>query len=208
VTETIAEYIRLYGQRRGRSKRERLQRASDLLVEVLAQARQHRERLESLDLSECNLTTNRWLCIVGVGEETRVKLEIVFREDGPWFNLTSRDRREGYRAGNGKPYETGDGTVPYLGARSRFIPVEKVICVTEDDFGYWELEDKLLARQTGLHAILPKMNLVNRLILAHFKAGAGRARGDDTLWARRPPDLPSESEWDPPIRALKDKTPG
>jgi len=73
--------------------------------------------------------------------------------------------------------------VPYLGAQAAFLKTEKLVCVCDDDFGYWELKDRLLEGvAAGLHATLPLMNLVQRLVVSHFlergmaKSGADRRR--------------------------------
>jgi len=34
---------------------------------------------------------------------------------------------------------TGDVPVPYLGGKPPFLTDERLVCVCDDDFGYWEL---------------------------------------------------------------------
>jgi hypothetical protein len=93
---------------------------------------------------------------------------------------------------------TGDNTVPYLGARSNFIPVEELVCVTPADFAFWEFKDKLLEKG-GFHSTLPNMNLVQRLVVSHLK---GEIYGD--VWGRPAPDLDlAQHPWDPPISGLR-----
>jgi hypothetical protein len=92
---------------------------------------------------------------------------------------------------------TGDNTVPYFGARSKFIPNQEVVCVTPGDFSFWEFKDRIL-ENIGLHSSLPNMNLVQRLVVSHFK---GAIYGE--IWGRPAPDLPPATKWDPPIAGLK-----
>ena len=213
ILETLSEYIRLYGRESRTSKAERLDKAHTLLTTILSEAREHRDRVESLEPEAVGMDPDDWLCVVGLGETTRVQLRVEERDAGPVFDLTSADRRNGYPAGrvddrgrNVPPTETGDGTVPYEGARPAFLGPEKLVCVTDDDFGYWELRDRALeGAGVGLHGMLPSMNLAHRLVAAHFKAGPGhRARGDRSLWGRSAPGIDPEN-WDPPIRDLRRK---
>ncbi|MBW1995377.1 MAG: hypothetical protein JRI77_13160, partial [Deltaproteobacteria bacterium] len=48
--------------------------------------------------------------------------------------------------------------------------------------------------------LLPKMNLIHRLIVSHF---TGRTRRG--TWGRPAPDLPQGVMWDPPISGLEQK---
>lgn len=212
LTTTIAEYIRLHGTQPSRTKRQRLDQAKTLFAQMLDQAAGHRARLEQLRLTAVGLQTDDdWLCIVGIAEETRVRLKVDLVDGKPVFDLRSADRRNGYgEEAEIPPWQTGDGTAPYEGARCAFIPVSKLLCVSDDDFGYWELRDRALeGLGVGLHGMLPKMNLVHRLIAAHFRAGPGnRARGNRSIWGRPPPRLPADppeeaEPWDPPIRDLR-----
>lgn len=203
IVRTIEEYIAMHAV----DRTNRRERARDMMAALLKEAADHRARVESLRLASTGLTDADWLCIVGVGEETRVGLEIRSVRGQPEFNLSGTDskgrKQRANEWGNSKPelrIFTGDGTVPYLGARTSFIPVERVVCVTDKDFGYWELADRLLAGPVGLHGMLPKMNLVHRLTISHLKTE--RRKG---TWGRVPPDLPAGVKWDPPIKGLEVK---
>ncbi|MGD2070608.1 MAG: hypothetical protein PVI57_18185 [Gemmatimonadota bacterium] len=214
VVATIGEYIRLHGVDPPRSRRGREERGLGILQAILDEARTHRELIEGLSPDAAGLTEEDWLCIVGVGEETRVSMTITDRRGDPWFDLGSSARKNGYpvppRDEEGrfrmKIWETGDGTVPYLGARCSFVPLAKVIAVSDDDFGYWELGDRLVKRLAGLHGMLPEMNLVRKLVVAHLKAEAGQpGRAHPGVWGRRAPDLAFNADWEPPIRGLREK---
>lgn len=156
VVRTLAEQIRLHGlQGEGKDAEALLPRARELLQRLLTQASAHRTRVSKLSLSAVGLVRDDWLAVVGLGEETRVHLHITVGPDGgPWFDLRSADRRNGYPPGAGadpgaRPEDTGDGTVPYEAAVPPFLGPENVVGVTGDDFGYWELRDRLLARGVG-----------------------------------------------------------
>ncbi len=54
------------------------------------------------------------------------------------------------------------------------------MCVTPDEFSFWEFRDKAFAELAGFHGFLPKVNLVQKLVIRHlkddFKADNLRAR--------------------------------
>ena len=133
---------------------------------------------------------------IGIRAEAGVK-----DSDGnPRFDLSDDDVRNDWKSTVAKNrVYIGDNTVPYLGARSEFIPTEQVVCVTPDDFSFREFKDRLL-EQGGLHSALPNMNLVQRLAVSHCK---GQKYGD--VWGRSAPDLPGGKAWDPPIQDLQKK---
>src|SRR5262249_21959279 len=141
-------------------------KAVQLLTTMLDAAWAHRSRIEQLALAD----SKKWLCIVGVNEDTRVQMHISKDDNGkPRFDLSDDDVRNDWKSKDPKKrIYTGDNTVPYLGARSSFIPTEQVVCVTPDDFSFLEFKDRLL-EQGGLHSALPNMNLVQRLVVSHFK---------------------------------------
>ncbi|MBW1695938.1 MAG: alpha/beta fold hydrolase [Deltaproteobacteria bacterium] len=197
VLDTIAQYVRFYGLKKTGVKAQ----ARAIFDSILKEAKEHRNRLESFRLEEAGLDENDWLCIVGVGEETRIRLQIDRVRGKPEFKLRSVDRQNFWNSNEPeKRIYTGDGTVAYPGARCNFIPTAKIICVLDDDFGYWEIGDRLIEGQSGLHGLLPKMNLIHRLIVSHF---TGRTRRG--TWGRPAPDLPQGVMWDPPISGLEQK---
>lgn len=197
VIDTIAEFIRLRGLD---PEKDRKARAEVLFSKMLQRAADFRRRVDAFSLANVGLRTEDWLCVVGVDAETRVALNIratgaergfVFSSDdraNKWEEKFTVDRRL-----------TGDGTVPFNGALPPFLPVESVVCVTPDDFGYWELQDRSLTKLSGFHGMLPNMDMVQRLVV-HFLAGRP-GRGGNT-WGRRPPGV---DHWNPPIPKLRDK---
>ena len=191
IMDTLASFVRMYGLDQSNPS----QQALALLKAMLDAAWKHRTRLERFQLAD----SKDWLSIVGVNETTRVRMRITKDPNGaPRFDLTDADVRNDWK--NADPSQriySGDNTVPYLGARAKFIPTEQVICLTPDDFSFWEFKDRLL-EETGFHSTLPNMNLCQRLVVSHFKS---RLYGD--VWGRPAPDLPPGTAWDPPIAGLK-----
>lgn len=217
VIATIGEYIRLHGLDAPRAKRDREALAKNILQDILDGARRHRDSLEELRLERSGLTPDDWLAVVGVGAKTRTELHIADDGGEPWFDLASAGRKNGYprprRDDDGDIvehlWETGDGTVPYAGARAAFVPRESVVCVSSDDFGYWELSDRLLDKfGVGLHGMLPEMNVVRKLVAAHLRGDANeKGRSHPGIWGRRAPDLAANVAWDPPLKGLREKGP-
>jgi len=190
IVKSISEFIRMYGVDPANPDEQGLA----LLKKMLDGAWRYRTRLERLQLK----ATSDWLCIVGVDASTRVRMHVGKDDSGqPRFDLTDADMRNDWE--NANPVlrvNTGDNTVPYAGARSKFIPVEQLVCVTPGDFSFWEFRDRLL-EATGFHSTLPSMNLVQRLVVSHFR---GELYGD--VWGRPAPDLPPGATWAPPLARL------
>jgi pimeloyl-ACP methyl ester carboxylesterase len=195
VVETLAEFIRLHG----REPKGRREQAEALLAALIAEAARHRRRVERLDLAGAGFAPSDWMGVVGVGRETRVRVRIRDVGDYSLLHLTDRDRLDQWRVAGGDAELTGDGTVPYRGAEPQFLPVESLVCVAPEDFGAWELRDLLLAADFagGFHGVLPKMNLIHRLVTSHFE-GAPR-KG---CWGRPSPALADPARWTPPIAGL------
>ena len=221
VVQTISEYIRLHGlQGQDRAADELTAMATDLFQRLLSEASAHRARVGRLSLARCGMTRSDWMAVVGVGEETRVNLHIESHAGVPRFDLGSVGRKQGYPNGskddNGfitaRPVDTGDGTVPYESALPSFLRAEDLVCVTDDDFGYWELRDRLLERgafgkSVSLHSMLPAMNVVAKLVVCHLKGEAGQPGPSHSgVWGRRGPGVP-EGDWRPPLQGLREKKP-
>ena len=166
---------------------------SELFETMLDKAKKHRERISALQLPED--VQARWLTIVGVGEKTRVGLRVVHNEtEGPHFDLRSAERQDHWKSPDeGNPRNTGDGTVHVAGALPPFLDESRVVCVTRDDFMYYEVRDRFLAMAKGLHGLLPTMNMLHRLIL-RFLLGTDDPHGN--TWGHR---LPGVLKWDLPL---------
>jgi pimeloyl-ACP methyl ester carboxylesterase len=200
VIETIEEYIRLHGLR----PKQRAKLAPKLFGEMLTEAKNHRERTMALDLAACGLVTKDWLCVVGVDSVTRVKLGVEEKNGEANFAFHSSDRDNQWSESKGKKKRrlTGDGTVPFEGALPGFLPYEELVCVSPNDYGYWEVEDKAMTKVAGFHGILPNMNMLHRLIVRHF---TGRPDKHGNTWGRSAPGV---EVWKPPVDGLKDRKAG
>ena len=182
---------------------------SDLFRAMLDQAQAHRTRISSLQLaapgdSDPNghhIARDDWLAIAGADCKTRVGLRIERNPDGaPRFDLRSDERRNDWDSDDADPTprrQTGDGTVPLAGAVPPFLDESRLVCVIPGDFGYWELRDRALSSLAGFHGLIPKMNMLHRLIL-RFLLGKDDSYGN--TWGR---PLPGVTEWDPPLKPLK-----
>lgn len=177
---------------------------------MLDQAKAYRKRVTDFDLAAAGIGTDDWMAIVGVGDETRVRLRVRSANGKPFFDLRSMDRVNGYP----KPEQgvalsdTGDGTVPYWAAVPPFLDRKHLIAVSDDDFGYWEFGDRALERfAAGLHGMLPEMSRVAKLAVAFLDADAGKkGKAHPGIKGRRAPDVDA-GDWDPPIKGLEEKQP-
>ena len=199
ILDTLEEYVRLYAV----GRKNRSQQARELFSALLSAARSHRKRIEAFRLSHAGLKPDDWLCVVGVDAKTRVRLRVTRARQGPQFEFNGEDRDNQWQTGldDAARRATGDGTVPFEGALPRFLALENLVCVTPDDYGYWEVQDRALTRVAGFHGILPNMNMVHRLIVRHLRGGSD-TRGN--TWGRPAPGVQPEA-WQPPL-ALSLKT--
>ena len=184
---------------------------SDLFRAMLDQAQAHRARISTLQLggpgnSGSNghrVGKDDWLAIAGADCKTRVGLRVERDENGaPRFDLRSDERRNDWDTDDAEPTtrrQTGDGTVPLAGAIPPFLEESRLVCVTPGDFGYWELRDRALSGLAGFHGLIPKMNMLHRLIL-RFLLNKGDGYGN--TWGC---PLPGVAQWDPPLKPLKPK---
>ena len=163
-----------------------------LFRKMLDEARAHRERVSGLELPDAG---DGWLAIAGADSRTRVGLRVARDENGfPRFDLRGAERRNEWDSGiEGDRRDTGDGTVPLEGAIPPFLDEARVVCVTPGDFGYWEIGDRALSAAAGFHGLLPKMNMLHRLVLRFL---LGRRDPYGNTWGRRLPGVP---EWSPPL---------
>ena len=182
ILDTLASFIDRYGLDPGDAATQ----ATALLTKLLDQAWAQRTAMEDLRLED----PKRWLCIVGVGADTRLDVKITSDAGGkPFFTLG--EPTDEWTAK--KPStDTGDNTVPYFGARCAFVPAEQIVCVSPGDFGFLEFGDKLTS-QLGFHSAIPNMNLAQRLVTSHL---LGRPQGK--LGGHPSPEIDAK-DWDPPI---------
>ena len=180
------------------------QKAQALFAKFLEMAQAYRNRLDQFQLSKTNLTSDDWLCVVGVNSQTRVRMRISSTEKGPLFDLSSKYRLNLWRQNQQDPTQwrwTGDGTVPFEAAKPNFLKLENLVCVTPEDYGYWEVQDKLVASVAGFHAIICNMDMLHRLIVRHF---TGRPDIGGNTWGYPAPGVRAEN-WAPAVKPLRAK---
>ncbi|MCC6716916.1 MAG: alpha/beta hydrolase [Acetobacteraceae bacterium] len=196
ILRTLEEFVRKYGL--GRSNRG--EQAAALFAAMLDRAKAHRARTDSLNLADCGLGAASWLCVVGMGSTTRVRLEVERRGQAGEFRFRTTDRQNGWSDNPaGRTPLTGDGTVPYAGAVPKFLAPENLVCVTPDDYGYWEVQDRALTAVAGFHGILPNMDMLHRMIVAHLSERPDRY---GNIWGWRAPGVETPN-W--PIAGMKVK---
>jgi pimeloyl-ACP methyl ester carboxylesterase len=200
VIQSIAEFIRLKGVAPG--KKENIEKkAKGLFEKLLSNAYEHARKINEFTLESAGLDERRWLAIVGVNTKTRVKLNIIKRNGNIELDLKSGDREDKWKEKNRNDRRmTGDGTVPYEGAMPPFLKEDNLVCVTPDDYGYWEVKDRALSMIGGFHGILPNMNMIHRLIVRFLK-DLEDTRGN--TWGSR---APGADKWDPPLKLTEWKT--
>ena len=202
IINTVVEYVKKYGVKQRSS---RVARADGIAMfeTLLADAKAHRSRLERLDLEAKNIDPSCWLCVIGVGAETRVRMRVKNTQSGPQFLLTSKDRMDEWDPSPKEDSEeetarqlTGDGTVHFAGARPNFLLPENLVCVSPDDFGTWEGIDRATTSLAGFHGILPNMNMLHRMIVRFFRDEPDRRQN---TWGRPAPGVPI-NDWKPPLK--------
>ncbi len=199
VFDSLEEFIRL----RGLPTEKGTQQAKELLTSMLKQAWAHRTLIDDFNLKDAGLDKSKWLAVAGIGAETRVKIRVNEIDNVPNFVLSSDDRKNEWNAETNTESElTGDGTVPFEGAVPKFLRIENLVCVSPDDFGYWELADRALTKLAGFHGILPNMNMLHRLIVRFIK-DLPDPRGN--TWGRPAPGV-TDVDWDSPLK-LRNKNP-
>lgn len=192
VTDTIAQFVRVYGLPTDDANSDALK----IFTGLLSAAKAHRDRIDSFQLAAAGMTANQWLAIVGVDSTTRVQLKIIDRNGTPDFVLSSSDRQNNWESDDPATKRlTGDGTVPFEGAIPKFLKEENLVLVTPDDYGYWEIQDRLLTKAAGFHGILPNMNMLHRLITCFL---TGRPDDHGNIWGRPAPGI-TETAWKPPL---------
>lgn len=198
VVKSIADFIKKWGVPPDRDAETIFRDAETIFRTMLDEARQYRDRITNLQLSTINLQNQNWLAIVGVDAETRVGLEVGKDSNGkPLFQLKSSKRQNKWDNQNeDERRDTGDGTVPLRGAIPTFLDENQLVCVTPDDYGYWELKDRGLMKLAGFHGILPNMNMLHRLIVRFLTDDSDTY---DNTWGRPLPGVDVD-DWDPPVK--------
>jgi len=198
LTQSIQEHVRLYAVDGGNDQPEQnAAKAATLLKYFLDEAKKQRTHMDQLDLAAIGMDKSRWLAVAGLGARTRVSVSITQQNGQPWFSILDDDYVDEWSDGHASDL-TGDTTVPLLAAIPNFLARENIVGVCPSDFGLFELKDKALDNLIGLHAQIPNMDLVQRLVIKHL-----RPEYTGKVWGRA---LPGVSKWDPPIPGLTAKT--
>ena len=199
VLATITQFIKAYGLPDATPAKSRLsptERATKVFQSMLDEAKSHRTSIENLKLASVGMKPTDWLCVVGADAKTRVALHIRSDRGKPVFDLDSDDRRNLWsEADVAKRIHTGDGTVPFEGAMPGFLSRENIVCVTPDDYGYWEVQDRMVTSVAGFHGILPNMDMLHRMIVRFL---TGRPDKNKNTWGRPAPGI-SIDNWSPPL---------
>lgn len=196
VVDSLTEFVRLYSV--STRAAERRDRALAILKEMLANARAHRKAVVRFRLSDAKIRQRDWMAIVGVGEKTRIQLTVDKVSDGTRFVISEDQFVNELSRRDPRSQRTGDGTVPLAGALPPFLPATRLVCVKDDDLDFLELRDRLLVGLGGFHGLLPRVNLVQRLVTRHLCPDYhGR------VWGRR---MPGIRTWNPPIAGLEEKS--
>ena len=194
VIASIQEFVRLHAV----STKAKKDQAQTLFSALLKAGEAFRLRINSFKLTKAGLKPEDWLCVAGVNSETRVRLKISKVKGSPLFDLGSDFRLNLWPKSTDSATNrslTGDGTVPFESAIPPFLKPENIVCVIPDDFGYWEVQDKVLANVAGFHGIMPNMDMLHRLIVRHF---TGRPDQSGNTWGRPAPGV-VEEKWQPPM---------
>jgi pimeloyl-ACP methyl ester carboxylesterase len=197
VVDSLAEFVRLYAV--GVKARDRRAQAERLLADMLAWGKAHRATVTGFRTGQSSVKQSDWLVIAGIGQRTRLQVTVDRGRDGPRFVIDDSQFVNELSPVAPDSLRTGDGTVPLPAALPPFLPSSQVVCVAEDDLNFFELRDRLLVEVGGMHALLPRMNIVQRLVTRHLRP---RYRGE--VWGRR---VPGAASFRPPIPGLPEKRP-
>jgi pimeloyl-ACP methyl ester carboxylesterase len=199
ILDTIEEYVRLHGV----SPKDKKKQSRELFASLLNGALAERRLTDQLKLGDIGLTSDDWLCVAGVDSTTRVALSVTQGRGGPSFNFRSADRQNKWATGAtaAERRETGDGTVPFAGAIPKFLSEENIICVTPDDYGYWEVMDRTISATAGFHGILPNMDMLHRMLVAFL---TNQPPKRDNVWGRPAPGI-IQPAWPGALKNMRNK---
>ena len=190
VLKSLEEFVRLYSV--DTRAPDRPARARTILAELLDGARAARGTVRRFRLGDAGLRRADWLVIAGLGEDTRTAVEVQ-RVDGK-IRFHIDDDQFGSQI---PTRQTGDHTVPLVGALPPFIPESQVACVMRKDLSFLEFRDRAMVALGGFHSLLPEVNLVQRLVAKFL-----RPTYSGKIWGRR---VPGVRNWNPPIDGLAPK---
>jgi hypothetical protein len=140
--------------------------------ELRAGAAAQRKDLEALDVKTALGSADNWLPIVAFGQETNIRVQIVSRKPVEFD----------FKKGN-KGDDTGDNTVPFLGAIPPFnlatgaggspTPKERLVGIVKGDASFGEFTDWFGAASGlglgSLHSFLPRMDAVQAIVFGFLR---------------------------------------
>ena len=194
IIKTIATYV----EERGLPTVDFDERATQIFCQMLENGKSYRGMLLSLNLRDIRMPPNNWLCVAGVGANTRVGMRVVTTDNGPEFRLSRDDVKNEWDEDHNSS-QTGDGTVPIEAAVPRFLERSNVVCVTPDDFDWWRVADQAILKAGKLHGALPTMNMLHLMMVRHFTGSEDR---HGNTWGRPAPGVEVE-DWNPPLELSK-----
>jgi len=196
VIKSLTEFVRLYSV--GTRSKDRESKAEEILADMLGAARKHRKTIDDFKVANAGLKQSDWLAIAGVGQKTRIQMVVRQKKGSPRFVIEEDQFVNELSGANSGSMRTGDGTVPLSAAIPQFLRPSALVCVTQDDLGMFELRDRFLVEVGGFHGLLPRVNLVQRLVARHLQP-----KYAGTVWGRRLPGSPS---WRPPVSGLSERS--
>jgi pimeloyl-ACP methyl ester carboxylesterase len=196
VTKSLTEFVRLYSV--GTRSKDRENKAEELLASMLGVAREHRKTIDNFKVASAGIKQSDWLAIAGAGQKTRIQMVVRQKKGSPRFVIEEDQFVNELEGANTTSLRTGDGTVPLSSAIPSFLRRSALVCVTEEDLGLFELRDRFLVEVGGFHGLLPRVNLVQRLVSRHLQP-----KYAGTVWGRR---LPGSTSWHPPVSGLTERS--
>ena len=146
-------------------------KGADRFEELRKGALAQKADLSGLDVKKALGSEDNWLPIVAFGQETQVRVEVVGRKP---LELDFKK--------NNKDDDTGDNTVPFLGAIPPFdlsgkggaeTPRDRLVGIVKGDAGVGEFMD-LFGGAVGLgfgslHSFLPRMDAVQAIVFGFLR---------------------------------------
>lgn len=194
--KSLTEFVRLYSV--GTRSKDRESKAKEILASMLGAAREHRKTIDNFNVASAGIKQSDWLAIAGAGQKTRIHMVVRQKKGRPRFVIEEDQFVNELGGANTASLRTGDGTVPMSSAIPPFLRRSALVCVTEDDLGLFELRDRFLVEVGGFHGLLPRVNLIQRLVARHLQP-----KYAGTVWGRR---LPGSASWHPPVSGLTERS--
>lgn len=169
--------------------------ATQVFGEMLDSARRYRELVEQVSPQVHLLPANKggaWLAIVGAGEETMTRTKLGVDQYGQTrFDMDNCSCKDSW---NGTTTDTGDETVPLLGAMPPWADSWKNTVVVQRQDVPWlgeGIDRALINGAVGFHGALPLVDLAQRWIINFFRpkwADTPSLGQHGRLWGRALPN--------------------